>query len=130
RFLRDDRHRTHRPGGRRSRSRRMFLLHDVRGSRTTARRSARALDQKQALMAGAGREADPELTSPHAPSHEGPTFIRGVTIVGAVALVVGNMVGTSMYTLPASLAQAIGPLGIVAWLLTAIGYLGVALVYA
>src|SRR5438876_8941206 len=59
-----------------------------------------------------------------------PTFVRGVTLLGAVALVVGNMVGTSMYTLPASLAQAVGPLGIVAWLLTALGYLGVALVYA
>lgn len=59
-----------------------------------------------------------------------PTFIRGVTILGAVALVVGNMVGTSMYTLPASLAAAVGPLGIGAWVLTAIGYFGVAVVYA
>jgi APA family basic amino acid/polyamine antiporter len=59
-----------------------------------------------------------------------PTFVRAVTIVGAVAIVVGNMVGTSMYTLPASLAQAVGPLGIVAWLLTALGYFGVAFVYA
>jgi APA family basic amino acid/polyamine antiporter len=40
------------------------------------------------------------------------------------------MVGTSIYTLPASLAATVGPLGIVAWVLTAIGYLGVALVYA
>jgi APA family basic amino acid/polyamine antiporter len=53
-----------------------------------------------------------------------------VTLVGAVAIVVGNMVGTSMYTLPASLAQVVGPLGIVAWLLTALGYFGVAFVYA
>jgi APA family basic amino acid/polyamine antiporter len=72
---------------------------------------------------------------PPAPQGDGqsqgrPTFVRGVTVVGAVALVVGNMVGTSIYTLPASLAQAVGPLGIVAWLLTALGYLGVALVYA
>lgn len=59
-----------------------------------------------------------------------PTFVRGVTLVGAVAIVVGNMVGTSMYTLPASLAQVVGPLGIVAWLLTALGYFGVAYVYA
>jgi APA family basic amino acid/polyamine antiporter len=58
------------------------------------------------------------------------TFVRGLSLVGAVALVVGNMVGTSMYTLPASLAAEVGPLGIVAWLLTAIGYFGVALVYA
>src|SRR3954464_14517538 len=58
------------------------------------------------------------------------TFVRGMSLLGAIALVVGNMVGTSMYTLPASLASAVGPLGIVAWLLTALGYFGVALVYA
>src|ERR1044071_2662184 len=58
------------------------------------------------------------------------TFVRGMSLLGAVALVVGNMVGTSMYTLPASLASEVGPLGIVAWLLTAVGYLGVAIVYA
>src|SRR5215207_737172 len=40
------------------------------------------------------------------------------------------MVGTSIYTLPASLAATTGPLGIAAWLLTAVGYLFVALVYA
>jgi APA family basic amino acid/polyamine antiporter len=40
------------------------------------------------------------------------------------------MVGTSIFTLPASLAQATGPLGVVAWIITALGYLFVALVYA
>ena len=64
------------------------------------------------------------------PAGSPPTFIRGVSMLGAVALVVGNMVGTSMYTLPASLAAAVGPLGIGAWILTAIGYFGVAVVYA
>ena len=58
------------------------------------------------------------------------SFVRGMSLLGAIALVVGNMVGTSMYTLPASLASEVGPLGILAWLLTAIGYLGVAVVYA
>lgn len=57
-------------------------------------------------------------------------FVRGLTLLGAVALIVGNMVGTSVYTLPASLAQKCGPLGLVAWVLTAIGYLFVAFVYA
>jgi basic amino acid/polyamine antiporter, APA family len=51
-------------------------------------------------------------------------------LLGTVALVVGNMVGTSIYTLPASLADRTGPLGILAWLLTAAGYFFVALVYA
>ena len=77
-------------------------------------------------MTVATREADRGVPPP-SPS---PTFIRGMSIVGAVALVVGNMVGTSIYTLPASLASSVGPLGIGAWVLTAIGYFGVALVYA
>ncbi len=59
-----------------------------------------------------------------------PALVRGVTLIGVVALIVGNMVGTSVYTLPASLAQTTGPLSILAWLFTAGGYWLVALVYA
>jgi APA family basic amino acid/polyamine antiporter len=59
-----------------------------------------------------------------------PSFVRGLTLLGAVALIVGNRVGTSIYTLPASLAKDVGPLGLVAWVVTAAGYLFVALVYA
>ena len=59
-----------------------------------------------------------------------PHLIRGLTLLGTVALVVGNMVGTSIYTLPASLAGVAGPFGLVAWVLVAAGYLFVALVYA
>ena len=59
-----------------------------------------------------------------------PSLVRGLTLLGTVALVVGNMVGTSVYTLPASLAGTTGPLGVAAWALTAAGYLFVALVYA
>jgi APA family basic amino acid/polyamine antiporter len=58
------------------------------------------------------------------------TFVRGMSLIGAIALVVGNMVGTSMYTLPASLAKEVGPAGILAWVLVAVGYFGVAVVYA
>jgi APA family basic amino acid/polyamine antiporter len=58
------------------------------------------------------------------------SLVRGVTLAGATALVVGNMVGTSIYTLPASLAKATGPLGVVAWAVTAFGYFFVALCYA
>lgn len=59
-----------------------------------------------------------------------PSLVRGLTLLGTVALCVGNMVGTSVYTLPASLAESVGPLGVLSWLLTAAGYLFVALVYA
>lgn len=64
------------------------------------------------------------------PATPRPALFRGLTLLGAVALIVGNMVGTSVYTLPASLAKACGPLGILAWIVTAAGYLFVALVYA
>jgi amino acid transporter len=54
----------------------------------------------------------------------------GLSLLGVVALIVGNMVGTSIYTLPASLSAAAGPLSIAAWVLTGLGYWFVALVYA
>ena len=63
-------------------------------------------------------------------SAERPGFRRALGLLATVALVVGNMVGTSVYTLPASLAAETGPLGILAWILTAIGYFFVALAYA
>ena len=59
-----------------------------------------------------------------------PSPVRGLSQLGTVALVVGNMVGTSVYTLPATLAKACGPLGIVACLVTAAGYPFLAPVYA
>ena len=65
-----------------------------------------------------------------APASERPGFRRALGLLATVALVVGNMVGTSVYTLPASLAVETGPLGIVAWIVTAVGYFFVAVVYA
>lgn len=58
------------------------------------------------------------------------SWVRGLSLLGAIALIVGNMVGTSAYTLPALLARETGPLGVLAWVVTAAGYLFVALVYA
>ncbi|HEX2719289.1 MAG TPA: amino acid permease [Gemmatimonadaceae bacterium] len=57
-------------------------------------------------------------------------LVRGLGLLSTVALIVGNMVGTSIYTLPAGLAKETGPFGLVAWLLVAVGYLFVAVVYA
>lgn len=65
-----------------------------------------------------------------AAAHGGGRFVRDVTLLGTVALCVGNMVGTSIYTLPASLAATTGPLGVAAWVVTAAGYALVAVVYA
>lgn len=55
---------------------------------------------------------------------------RALSLFAVIALVSVNMMGTSIYTLPASLAQAVGPLGLAAWILTAVGYYFVAVVYA
>lgn len=60
----------------------------------------------------------------------GPRMVRGLGLLSTVALIVGNMVGTSIYTLPAALAKETGPYGLAAWLLVATGYLFVAIVYA
>src|SRR5918998_733739 len=57
-------------------------------------------------------------------------MIRGLTLLSTVALIVGNMVGTSIYTLPAGLAKETGPFGLVAWAFVALGYLFVAIVYS
>src|SRR5687768_15498986 len=81
-------------------------------------------------MTTALREDAEQLSLPGGFEPSKASLVRGLSLLGAVALVVGNMVGTSMYTLPASLAAEVGPLGIVAWVLTAIGYFGVAVVYA
>jgi APA family basic amino acid/polyamine antiporter len=60
----------------------------------------------------------------------GAGFKRSLSLLGVVALCVGNMVGTSIWTLPASLAEKVGPLGLVSWVVTAAGYALVAIVYA
>lgn len=78
-----------------------------------------------------GPSARPEGLIETASDGASPTgFVRGVGLLGVTALCVGNMAGTSLYTLPASLAATVGPLGLVAWVLTAAGYALVAVVYA
>jgi APA family basic amino acid/polyamine antiporter len=69
--------------------------------------------------------APPERTAP--PKR---TLLRDLTLFGTVALVAGNMLGTSLYTLPASVAAVAGPIGIVSWIITAAGFLLLALLYS
>lgn len=57
------------------------------------------------------------------------SFVRGLSLFGAIALVAGNMLGTSLYTLPASLATSVGPIGLLSWVITAAGFGLLALLY-
>ena len=92
-----------------------------RGAGDPSRGDPAVRDAAIALNASSGSP----LTAPRSPA-----LLRDLGLVATVALVVGNMVGTSIYTLPATLAASTGPLGLVAWIVTAAGYLLVALVYA
>ncbi|MBM3263759.1 MAG: amino acid permease [candidate division Zixibacteria bacterium] len=51
-------------------------------------------------------------------------------MVSMVALIVGNMIGTGIFTLPASLASDAGPVSLISWGVTAVGFLLLSIVYA
>lgn len=66
-----------------------------------------------------------------APVSQGPTtLIRGLGPVTTTALVVGNMIGSGIFVIPASLADTAGPLGLVAWAINTAGYLCLTAVFA
>src|SRR5512133_139574 len=59
-----------------------------------------------------------------------PQLKRGIGLWSATALVIGNMIGSGVFLLPASLAATAGPISIVAWVLTGVGSMLLALVFA
>jgi APA family basic amino acid/polyamine antiporter len=59
-----------------------------------------------------------------------PKLKRSMGLWMATALVVGNMVGSGVFLLPATLAGAAGPISIVGWLFTGAGAVLLALVFA
>jgi basic amino acid/polyamine antiporter, APA family len=59
-----------------------------------------------------------------------PNLKREFGLWTATALVIGNMVGSGVFLLPASLALTAGPVSIFAWVLTGIGAMMLALVFA
>jgi APA family basic amino acid/polyamine antiporter len=61
---------------------------------------------------------------------EAPKLKRSMGVWMATALVVGNMVGSGIFLLPASLAGAAGPISIVGWAFTGVGAMLLALVFA
>jgi APA family basic amino acid/polyamine antiporter len=57
-------------------------------------------------------------------------LVQGLGIWGSIALVAGNVIGSGIYVIPASLAAAAGPLSLLAWPIVALGYLALNVVYA
>jgi basic amino acid/polyamine antiporter, APA family len=57
-------------------------------------------------------------------------LVRGLGPVATTALVVGNMIGSGIYVVPAGLAETAGPLGLVAWAVNTLGYLCLTAVFA
>ena len=59
-----------------------------------------------------------------------PALKRSIGTRTATALVIGNMVGSGVFLLPAALASEAGPISILAWVFTGLGALLLGLVFA
>ncbi len=57
-------------------------------------------------------------------------LVQGLGPWAATALVAGNVIGSGIYVIPASLADAAGPLSLLAWPVVAVSYLALNAVYA
>src|SRR4249920_2963429 len=57
-------------------------------------------------------------------------LVQGLGPWAATALVAGNVIGSGIYVIPASLADAAGPLSLLAWPIVAAGYLFLNAMYA
>jgi APA family basic amino acid/polyamine antiporter len=77
-------------------------------------------------LAGRGDASAPETATPASPAK----LIPAMGLFAATALVVGNMVGSGIFLLPASLAAAAGPISIIGWVFTGVGAMFLALVFA
>src|ERR671923_1292850 len=62
--------------------------------------------------------------------NDAPKLKRSMGLWMATALVVGNMVGSGVFLLPATLAGAAGPVSLLGWLFTGAGAALLALVFA
>ena len=65
-----------------------------------------------------------------APTNGAPKLKRSMGLWMATALVVGNMVGSGVFLLPATLAGTAGPISMLGWLFTGAGAILLALVFA
>jgi len=69
-------------------------------------------------------------TTDTTPAEGAPKLKRQLGVWMATALVVGNMIGSGIFLLPAALAAAAGPVSIFAWVFTGVGAMLLALVFA
>jgi APA family basic amino acid/polyamine antiporter len=67
---------------------------------------------------------------PAAPPDGAPKLKRSMGLWMATALVVGNMIGSGVFLLPATLAGTAGPISMLGWLFTGAGAVLLALVFA
>ena len=65
-----------------------------------------------------------------APPDGAPKLKRSMGLWMATALVVGNMIGSGVFLLPATLAGTAGPISMLGWLFTGAGAVLLALVFA
>lgn len=70
------------------------------------------------------------VAEPAESGQSGSVLVRGLGPVATTALVVGNMIGSGIYVVPAGLAEVAGPLGLVAWAINTAGYLCLTCVFA
>jgi len=75
-------------------------------------------------------EAEAEQSSRPSGPEQSSKLIRGLGPVATTALVVGNMIGSGIYVVPAGLAELAGPLGLAAWAINTAGYLCLTAVFA
>lgn len=64
------------------------------------------------------------------PVGEDKSLIRGLGLPATIALVTGNVIGSGIYVMPASLAEAAGPLSLLALPLVALAFLPLIAVFA
>jgi APA family basic amino acid/polyamine antiporter len=59
-----------------------------------------------------------------------PKLKRSIGLWVAIALVIGNMIGSGVFLLPSSMAADVGPIGVLGWVFTGAGAILLALVFA
>ncbi|MCA9714067.1 MAG: APC family permease [Myxococcales bacterium] len=81
-------------------------------------------------MTASTADGSPRASEPAPGPGSSGALVRGLGPVAAIALVTGNMIGSGIFVIPASLAETAGPIGLLAWLVNVLGYLCLTAVFA